>query len=360
MFYDCVEGSDDDVGGGGARGRQNGTRSDRRNSAKVRVRMTGLDITLLLAKEPTGRLRDAVSSTYVRVQVRRISQTLHCAGGWMHSTAELGTFVADFGDENARPLQCVRVVEVLGAASASPSIRITCSTGKDGRDGTGHVDERDVVVDVQCLAVAATLNARLAGLLGEFIAQSQPPPTQPVDGGCGSGEKSRYAASNSKASDRCFLMAVAVPKLTMRLPADPSACSSVAHGALIRSVHNDTSPVGWAPREALGEVAPGLVLEVEGAVVKMAFGSRRTPEATLECTRMICQMLLVHGDGARDGARGNLMGLYFLEASRSAAEAPLKVEYGLAENIRKAGKLGVERHADADLKFLHTWEPNDG
>lgn len=360
VFYDCEEGSDDGMEGGGAR-------PDRRGSMKFRVRMTGLDVTLSLARGAVSapeRGSDA-GEDCVRLQMRHMSQTLHIAGSRVQSVAEIGTFVADWNDGSG---SCVRVVEVLEAAGASPSVQVSYSTaeGRDPRADNGREDGEDVGLDVVTLPLAVILDPRLVGSVSDFLARVQPhvQPIQPVDdidltsGVHGHG---RSAPSGGDARDPRVVITVGVPKLTVRVPADSSACSSDAHAALISSVQDGTSPVGWTPREMLaGEVAPMLVLEVEGVAVRLAFGSPTTQETALECTRVASQMLLAFGDGSEHDGGVAVMGLYFLEASRSDAEAPLKVDFGLAKDIRKAGQLDLARPGDADLNFLHTWEPNDG
>ncbi|CAM9146425.1 unnamed protein product [Ectocarpus fasciculatus] len=357
VFYDCEEGSDDGSGGGGAR-------ADRQGSMKFRMRMTGLDITLLLPQESTGPLGASASTStrYLRLQLRRLSQTLHCAGSWMHSVSEVGTFVADWRDGND---SCVRVVEVLGAADSSPSVQLSCTMG-EGAEPLGEkngADREDVALEVRCLEVAAVLDPRLVSCLGFFLAQVElrAQPADDTRGGGGNGQGVGVQTSGSTRDPR-VAVAVTVPKLTVRVPADPSTCSSDAHVALIRSVQNGSSPVGWAPREeAPGDAAPMLVVEVEGVEVRLAFGASKTQETVLECTRVACQMILVCGDESRHGGGGGgLMNLYFLEASRSAAETTLRVDYGLAKDIRKAGQLDLAQPGDAGLNFLHTWEPNDG
>lgn len=361
VFYDCEDVSDDGVEGGGAR-------SDRRGSMKFRVRMTGLDVTLSLAPESTGAPErgGSASENFVRLQMRHMSQTLHSAGGWVQSVAEIGTFVADWNDERG---SCVRVVEVLGAASASPSVQVSFSTG-DGAEARGNnhrEDGEDIGLDVATLPLAVILDPRLVGSVSDLVARVQPhvPPTRSVDeidlkgGGHGHG---RSVSSIGNPRDRRVVMTVNVPKITTRIPADSGACSSDAHAALISSVRDGTSPVGWTPRETLaGEVAaPMLVLEVEGVAVRLAFGSPTTQETALECTRVACQMLLSFADSTEHDGDIAMMGLYFLEASRSSADVPLKVDFGLAKDIRKPGELDLARPGDADLNFLHTWEPNDG
>ncbi|CBN78544.1 ATG2 Autophagy-related protein homolog [Ectocarpus siliculosus] len=360
VFYDCEEGSDDGNGGGGAR-------ADRHGSMKFRMRMTGLDITLLLPQESTGPLGGSTASAstsarYVRLQLRRLSQTLHCAGSWMHSVSEVGTYLTDWKDGND---SCVRVVEVLGAADSSPSVQISCTMGEGGEPlgEKNGADSEDVALEVRCLEVAAVLDPRLVSCLSLFLVQVELRAERADDtnGGGGNGQGVGVPSSGSTRDPR-VVVAVAVPKLTVRVPADPSTCSSDAHAALIRSVQKGSSPVGWAPREEVpGDAAPMLVVEVEGVEVRLAFGASRTQQTVLECTRVACQMILVCDDGSRHGGGGGgLMKLYFLEAFRSAAETTLRVDYGLAKDIRKAGQLDLARPGDAGLNFLHTWEPNDG
>lgn len=365
MFFDCEDGVEDSVGGIGAYGRKKETGAYHHDDARVRVRMTGLDIALLLSNDTLNGSSTCRNASHVGVQMRRMSQTFHCAEGWMQSVTEVGSFIADFVDRNAGGCRRVAVVEVVGEADACPCLQMTCSNsgGVDPHPETNSVDGADnIAVDLQCLPVVAVVDARLAGLLSEFVTQVLPqarqvPPVVASDESGGNG-RSMGVASSSKVRNRIIRAVVAVPKLTLRLPADPNACSSAAHAALITSVRNGTSPVGWAPREAPEELSPALVLEIESATVAVAVGGPKIPTATLECTRIACQMLLVCSDGNRGDGGGDLVGLYFLEASR--VDTPLKVEYGLADDMRKAGNLGAARPGDADLKFLHTWEPNDG
>lgn len=365
VFYDCEDGVEDGVGGNGAYGRNKETGTDHHDDAKVRVRMTGLDITLLLSNGTLNGSSNCASASHIGVQMRRISQTLHFSEGWMQSVTEVGTFIADFADRDAGGCRRVPVVEVFGAAGASPCLQMTCSSGggvDTDAENTSVNGAGGIAVDLQCLPVAAVVDTRLVGLLCEFITQVLPQAgqVQPVvstDDGGGNG-RSMDVASSGKVRDRRIRVVVAVPKLTVRFPADPGACSSAAYTALISSVQNGTSPVGWAPREAPEQLSPALVLEIESATVTVAVGAPKTPTATLDCTRIACQMLLVCSNGNSSDEGGDLMGLYFLEASR--VDTPLKVEYGLAEDMGKAGNLGAARPADADLKFLHTWEPNDG
>lgn len=359
VFYDCEQASDDGSGGGEAR-------SDRHSSMKFRVRLTGLDITLVLAEASVGSLvGGSVSARYVRFQMRRMGQTLHRAGRLMQGVAEVGTFVADWNDGNIRDGQCLRVVEVLGASDASPAVQVTCTTGAESRGEIDRNDGEEVTLSVDCLQVATVVDPGLVISLSDFLAQVQlqvrpTPPVVGTDGSCGNGQGVAVPSSSSARNPR-IVVTVALPGLTVRVPADTGACSSDAHAALMNSVQNGTSPVGWTRREAVAEdMAPTIVLEVADVVVRCAFGSPTPPEITLQCTRMACQMLLVCGDGDTDDGSGGLIGLYFLEASRSSAEAPLNVEWGLAKDMRKVEQLDLARPGDADLNFLHTWEPNDG
>lgn len=359
VFYDCEQGSDDD-------NESSGARSARHASIKFRVRMTGLDFTLLLAEESVDPLGcDSARASYVRFQMRHMSQTLLCAGRWMQGVAEVGTFVADWNDGNLRDGQGVRVVEVLGSADTSPSVQISCSTGDESRGEIDRIDGEEVTLNVDCLQVTAVLDPGLLTSLSEFLAQLQRQmrPTQPVAGTDHRGRNDEGMTVPSSTSPRNprVVVALALPGLTVRAPADPGACSSDAHTALMSSLQNGTSPVGWTHREVGAEdMAPAIVLEVADVVVRAAFGSSLPPEIVLECTRVACQMLLVCGGGARENGGGSLVGLYLLEASCSSDEAPLKVECGLAKDVRKVGQLDLARPGDADLNFLHTWEPNDG
>lgn len=362
VFYDCEEGSDD-VGAGG------GARPDRNGSMKFRVRMTGLDVALFLAQESVGPLTSGSPSASLRFQMRRMSQTLICNEKWVQSVAEVGTFVADWSGGNARDRQCVRVVEVVTAADASPSMQISCTagaetTGAETRRETDPVDGEEVSLTIDCLPVAAVLDPGLVRSLSNFFAQVRPPGDGKDGGGGGGNSQGMPVPSGVRVREPRVVVAVSVPELTVRIPADASACSSDAHTALVSSIENGTSPVGWAPTDELEEraheVAPILVLQVEGVAVRIASGSSRPHETALECTRVACQLLLLGSDRAGDASGEGLIGLYFLEASRSRAGAPLKMEYGLAKDIRKAGQVDLARPGDADLKFLHTWEPNDG
>lgn len=357
VFYDCEQGSDDGSGGGGAR-------SDRHASMKFRVRMAGLDFTLLLAEESVGPLGcGSARASYVRFQMRHMSQTLLCAGRWMQGVAEVGTFVAEWNDGNLPDGQGVRIVEVLGSADASPSVQITCNTGEESRGKIDQIDGEEVTINIDCLEVAVVLDPGLVTSLSKFLAllRQQMRPTQPV--ACtdhsGRNDQGMVMPSSTSARNPRVVVALALPGLTVRAPADAGACSSDAFAALMSSVQNGTSPVGWTRREASAEdKAPTIVLEVADVMMRAAFGSSIPPEIVLESTRVACQMLLVCGGGAREN--GGLIGLYLLEASCSSDEAPLKVECSLAKDVRKVGRLDLPRPGDADLNFLHTWEPNDG
>eukprot|EP00903_Cladosiphon_okamuranus_P020010 g18380.t1 len=233
-------------------------------------------------------------------------------------------------------------------------------TGAVTRGETGSDDELEVSLTVGCLPVAAVLDPGLVQSLSDFFGHVRPP-VDGTDGGCGGGNGQGASPSGRSVREPRVVVAVSVPELAVRIPADDSACSSDAHTALVRSVQNGTSPVGWAPREELAdEVTPMLVLEVEGVMVRNSFGSTRPQETALECTRVACQLLLLGSYRADDGGGEGLIGLYFLEASCSSAGVPLKVEFGLAKDIRKAGQSDLARPGRPDLNFLHTWEPNDG
>ena len=358
VFYDCEEGSDDVSGG-------NGTRSDRHGSMKFRVRMTGLDVTLLLAQESMGLLGGSGSpSASLCFQMRQMSQALLYDGKCIQSVAEVGTFVADWRGGNARHGQCVRVVEVVSAADATPSVQISCTAGAETAEAetnrkTDPVGGEEVSLTIGCLPVAAVLDPGLVHSLSNFFEHVR----QPVDSinGWDGNSQGMPVSSGGSGREPRVVATLSVPELTFRIPADAGACSSDAHTALVSSVHKGTSPVGWAPRKEFAhEVAPMLVLELEGVAVRIGFGSSRPQETAVECTRVACQLLLRGSNCADDGGGEGLIGLYFLEASCSSAGAPLKVEYGLARDIRKAGQEDLTRPGDADLKFLHTWEPNDG
>lgn len=372
VFYDCEEGAADITGAGGALVGDTRTQTDH-GSVKVRVRMTGVDVTLLTDKETGSSSRSSCSASYLRFQMRRASHTFHRAGGRINSAAEIGTFAADWSDANDRDTPCVRVLEVIGAVDSPPSIQLASSG--EARAETDHGDG-EIVVDVECRSVVAVLDVRLAAFLAEFDSKIrlQVRRTQQVDGRGSNNGNSRLqpaaAASRDVDSVRRFSVSVSLPKVTLRLPADPGACSSPAYSALISSVESGTSPVGWTRGDApgggrgvgggRGEAAPALVIEIDRAVVRVATGSPSTQETTLECARVACQMLLVCDDGGNGSRSGDTIGLYFLEASGPSTEAPLKVEYGLANNVGNARRLRVARPADAELNFLHTWEPYDG
>lgn len=373
VFYDCEEETADSSGAGGALVGDSRTQADH-GSVKVRVRMTGVDVTLLLDKDTDLSSHSNGSASCVRFQMRRASHSIDRTGGRMNSAAEIGTFAADWSDAYTRDTPCVRVLEMVGAADSSPCIRLTSSSeALKSRAETDRVDGEEVVVAVECLPVVAVLDVRLAAFLADFESKIklQVRRTQQVEGidtndkSDGNGRLTHAAASRNVNSQRRISVSVSLPKVTLRLPADPGACSSAAYSALISSVESGTSPVGWTRGDApgggggAGEAAPALVVEIERAVVRVATGSPSTQETTLECARVACQMLLVCGDG--NGSRsGDTIGLYFLEASGPFTEAPLKVEYGLMSKIGNARRLGVARPADAELNFLHTWEPNDG
>lgn len=370
VFYDCEEGAADTSGADGPLAGDTRTQTDH-GSVKVRVRVTGVDVTLITDKDTGPSSHDSGCASYVRFQMRRASHSFHRTGGRINSAAEIGIFAADWSDANARDTPCVRVLEVVGAADSSPCIRLTSSSeAHESRAETDHGDGEETVVDVECRPVVAVLDVRLAAFVADFESniRLQVRRTQQIagtDNSNGNGRPNPAAAASGNAdSERRVSVSVSLPKITLRLPADPGACSSTAYSALISSVESGTSPVGWtredAPGVGRGEAAPALVVEIERAVVRIATGSPSTQETTLECARAACQMLLVCGDGGNGSTTGDTIGLYFLEASGPSTEAPLKVEYGLANNIGNARHLGVARPADAGLNFLHTWEPNDG
>lgn len=359
VFYDCVEGSVDESGERGVRRRRSGAGVDGLESAKIRVRMAGLDVTLLLDNEPREPSSSGCSGRYIRFQTRHVSQTLQYAGGVAQSVAEVGTFVVDCSDGSAHQTpRALRVLEVLVGTDGSPCIQITGSGSVRGSQaGAGHVGDGGITVDVESLPLAAVLDVHVAVFVTEFLSQVKLQAPSPHS--VGVVDERDESTGNPRSdcvvsSSRHIAVTAAIPKLTVRFPADPSSCSSVAHAALVTSVEDGTSPVGWAPRRPLGDVAPpALVLEIDDIMLKIEDGPEKMLKATLECSKLICEMILISNDG-------ELMGLYFLEACYSVTEGPLKVEYGLAENIGNRRKLDVIRSADAGLKFLHTWEPNDG
>lgn len=351
VFFDCEEGSDDGIGGV--------ARSNGHGSSKFRVRMTGLDVTLLLAQTSTDVLRGSGASASVHFQARRMSQTWLCDGKCVQLVAEVGTFVTDWNDGNTRDGRGLRVMEVQ-AVDASPSVEISYTARAESRrDGDGE----DIALTVDSLPVAAVLDPGMVNSLSNFFGQIQRQvrPLQPAEGTNGRNTQGRAVPSTSSVHDSHVVVAITLPELTVRVPADSSAFSSDAYAALVSSVQNGTSPVGWAAREEIaGEMAPMLVLQVDGVAIRLTLGSSRPQETALECAQVACQLLLPGVRGAReDGSRG-LIGLFFLQASRSSAEVPLKLEYGLVKDIKEEGQLNLARPGDADLNFLHTWEPNDG
>lgn len=352
VFFDCEEGSDDGIGGV--------ARSDGDGSMKFRVRMTGLDVTLLLPQASTDVLEGSGAGASVQFQARRMNQTWLCDGKCAQFVAEVGTFVADWNDGNTRDGRGVRVMEVLKAADTSPSVEISYTAGAEPRL---EVDGKDVALVIDSLPVAALLDPGMVNSLSTFFAQIQQEvrSLQTEEGTNGRNSQDRAVPSTSSVHDSRVVVTITLPELIVRVPADSSALSSDAYAALVSSVQNGTSPVGWAAREEIAEdVAPMLVVQVDGVAIRLTLGSSRPQETALECTRVACQLLLPGVIGARDNGSGGLIGLYFLEASRASAEVPLKLEYGLAKDIRKAGQLNLARPGDADLNFLHTWEPNDG
>ncbi len=352
VFFDCEEGSDDGIGGL--------ARSDGHGSSKFRVRMTGLDVTLLLAQECTDVLKGSGASASVHLQARRMSQTWLCDGKRVQVVAEVGTFVTDWRDGNFRDGRGLRVMEVLQAADASPSVEISYIAGAEPRR---EVDGEDIALAIDSLPVAVVLDPGMVNSLINFFGQIQRQvhSLQPAEGTDGRNSQGRAGPSTSGVRDSRVVVAITLPELSVRVPADSSAFSSDAYAALVSSVQNGTSPVGWAAREEIAEeVAPMLVLQVDGVAIRLALGSSKPQETALECAQVACQLLLPGVSSARDDGSGGLIGLYFLQASRSSAEVPLKLEYGLAKDVRKAGQVNLARPGDADLNFLHTWEPNDG
>lgn len=362
LFFDCVDGSED-VGEG-----SKDAKASIRDTAKIRVRNTGLDVTLLLSQHSLS-LRQARSATTssvgecrIQMQMRRMSQTLHRNGRKIQSVAEIGTLVADYHDAVATMLRPVRILEVVCDAGSSPSVQITCSMG-GAVDGVHGRDETDIAVDIQCLPIAGVVHTRIIALVNEFITRAVPQSVEFGRSRIGEGGRSVGVTRCKNVSENVVRIATTVPKISVRVPADPRACSSEAYAALVQSVRNGSSPVGWEVARALEEAAPALVVEIEGVVLAHGVESADSRKTTVECSRVRCKMVLPFNAGDSGSHGADHVALYFLEGIQSPgspSEARLKVEYGLAEDIRKTGRLGLARPLDADLKFLHTWEPSDG
>lgn len=374
IFFDCFDGSED------AREGPKDAESDDRDSAKIRVRIGGLDVTLLLPEVPLSSRHQQTEAPSmeagasnkrtcrVHVQMKRMSQTVHRAGSWIRSVAEVGTCVADYYDVGAGVMRTLRVMEMFCEAGSPSSIKATCSSGAAAAaPGRAVVSDEGLTVHVQCLPIAAVVHTRMLISINEFIARAVPQvrSAQTVfeTRTSGGGVRSIGAATPKTRSNKHLRMVAVIPKINVRVASHPCVCSSEAYAALVRSVQNGTSPVGWTATEALKEAAPSLVVKIKGVVIEHTAGQASSPTYMVECTKVQCQMLLPFRACDSESGSADHVGLYFLEAFQSPCslpEAPLKVEYGLAEDITKAGRLGVARPGDADLKFLHTWEPNDG
>lgn len=375
VFYDCVEADiDHDSGGGGG----NAHPPHGQGSAKFRLRMSGFDLTLMLGE---GTTSNDPSVNRICFQARRLIHVLHHSGTLKQYSADIGTFVADATDGSAA-IGCVRMLEIGVVDTTdvsipvewSPCIQVKCSRGSSkGADsrGSDRVTKGDLTsVDIQCLPVAAVINAKWIGMLSEFVAQSHPKTCRSRDGssqpkdvsGTESDRTPLTPAVNAEdtvgVDDYCVTLSVSVPNVLVRLPADPAACSSVAYTALITSIRNGCSPVGWTRRDSM-EGAPALMVEVQDMVLTSCFGSPGVPLGSLECSKVACEIIL--NDSEDMAGVAGVMGLYFLEASRSDPETPVKVEYGCPEDMGRTRKSGAARRAGVgDLEFLHTWEPNDG
>lgn len=364
IFFDCEEGSDYDIGGGGeTRAKENGAEVEKRDSVKARVRITGLDVTLILGDESVHRPGAGGNVSCISLQARRISQTLDFMGTSMLSISEIGTFVIDFDNGSLALGGRARVVDMMGPANATPCVRIRCSTQIGAGSSPNGNDADGVMVDVQCPPVAVILDKQLVTRLAEFATKVQARRKISIDDEDDGGDESDRSAGTTRRGegrDSSVAMTVAVPNLTLRVQAERNACSSDAHTALIRSVQNGTSAVGWASQGSTGSEAPALVLEMEGVVVKTNTAHGSGPEAALECSRVTCEMILACSGTVGGAGESNVFGLCFMEASRSVDGTPLKAEYGPLQQMRKGQKLGVARSANADLNFLHTWEPSDG
>lgn len=376
MFFDCVDGQEDSIGTPGTVQAPQMIGSGDRDTARVRVRIAGLDVTLVVPKEYVdpenlgsrvtqqvetfaSSSSDSGAASGFYLKMRRVSQVAHSHGTRLQSVVEVGTLVVDFADGSATLHRPVRLLAVVDEADASACLNVTfCSGGASDDPGeSGRVGEAGISVDVECLPIEIAVHMHPLALMKDFLAQALPQAHS-----SGSGQATGVTAGRNL-SHRQFKVAGAIPTISVRLPARQSACFSEAYSALVKSVTNCTSPVGWERREAVEEAAPALVLGIEGAVVNHAVAQAGGAVTTLECVRVRCQMLLRCdvGESERDGVHN--IGLYFLEAFRppgSHSEEPLKVEYGHSEDLGKVGRFGMARPNDADLNFLHTWEPSDG
>lgn len=377
LFFDCVDGSEDP----GERSKY--AEPQECDTTKVRVRVAGLDVTLCLSEAPLSsreierrevpymevEMGNDTVARRLHVQLRRMTKTVHHVGSRIDAVAEIGTCVADYYDTDLGTKQPLRVAEVLCEAQALPSLKVTCSNGPrtSAPRRAVETDEVNISVDVQCLPVAAVIHSRMLGFITKFL-ECAAPRVQPVES---ISEKTAHggsinAATPGKESDKCVRVTVSISRIDLRLPSHPCVCSSEAYAALVQSVHNGASPVGWTVTEVpevLRDQAPLLVVEIEGAVIEHTTRRASSPTCTVECTKLRCQMALPLSDSDSEAAGASLMELHFLEAVQppgSPFNVPLKVEYGLAEDIVKAGRLEVVRPGDANLKFLHTWEPNEG
>lgn len=374
LFFDCVDGSED-----AGEGPKDAEAKDR-DTVKVRVRIAGLDITLLLAEVPLSlrhQRREAPSievgasnkrACRIHVQMRRMSQNVHRVGRWVESVAEVGTCVADYFDVGAGMMRPLRVMEMICEAGSPSSLKVTFSTGAaTAAPDRAIATDEDLTVRFECAPIEAVVHTRMLSCIHDFIARTVPQ-VQSAEFGVGnrtsgSAERSVGAEIPRMKSDRQLRVVAVFPKINVRVASHVCVCSSEAYAALVRSVQNGTSPVGWTATEALEEEAPYLVIEIKGAVIEHTAGQANSPTYTVECTEVRCRMLLPFRARGSESGGADHVGLYFLEAiqaSRSLSGAPLKVEYGLTNNIRRTGRLGVARPGDANLKFLHTWEPNDG
>lgn len=385
LFFDCMDGTEEE-GTGSRPVRANANDVD---TAKVRLRVAGLDMTLLLSEDqsdvriPDSRpacQRDAAGvtssssciSSRLHVQMRHMVETLHRSKNRIHSLGEVGSLSGDFISEIHETRHSVRLFEVVDEAGASPSVQIMCSGKSDSLTLTdpGHTEHVNLSVDVQCSSVTAVIDTAAMSRVSDFVHRALPQDSfAEVDAringdGCSDGKTVTAKVRRSKDGHHVGVV-VSIPKITVQVPASPDACCSEAYSALVNSVRSGVSPVGWQQMETSEVGSPALILEVEDVVASRESSLPDVaPASIVECSRVRCQMVLPYDTGVDGNRKYDRIGLFFLEGYRSpdsATGAPLKVEYGPATiGGKRSVRPDLTEAANVELNFLHTWEPNDG
>lgn len=381
MFFDCVDESEktewDVADDSPAEGESDG------DSTNVRIRIAGIDVMLSTLGEQGDRRRATpagerseiagnnasgdYSTSQIVLQMRHMVQTVRCVGSRIECAGEVANMRCDFIDGSSSNSRAVRLFQVMDEVGATPCFQVVYSTSTRPPASTpfgevGRTEELNPLIDIQCVSVSAAVHNDAIALMSDFLRRAVPQerPAQTNSREDQDGTPSRQfvsCTSQKRTRTQRGRVSVKIPKIVVRVPALAETCSSEAYLALVSSVRNNMSPVGWERKERLEQVTPELVLEIEEINALKLLASAGPPSFTLECSRVRCQMMLPSRTKPDE-----CLGLYFLDAHRPTdvpVGDPLRLEFGPSTDVRTGGKPGARHSAEIDLKFLHTWEPND-